>query len=296
MTNLKPLITIIIPIYNVEEYLANCLGSVIQQGYSNLEILCIIDGSKDRSEEIALEYAKLDSRITVISQENKGLSGARNTGINLANGEYFFFLDSDDWLDNRAIQNLLTAALQTDSLIISGGITSFEHDTNIYSPYKKSRKTGLITLKGRDFFNIEIMVWNKLYHRTIFNSLRFTPKLIHEDEDFYWRTYSQFREVIAIPENVIFYRKRSNSITSNKREDQAYQHNYTIIIDNASNVTTQHSDLNYAFRKCAIKYLRQLKAKKAPCDEYQRHIEEKFRLKDTKMTKLITKIIGVFSK
>ncbi|MEH0714096.1 glycosyltransferase family 2 protein [Vibrio owensii] len=291
MTHNNPLISVIIPIYNVEEYLAECLESVIRQTYKHIEVLCVIDGSKDNSQAIAEKYATSDSRLNVILQENQGLSGARNTGINVAKGDYIFLLDSDDWLVDNALENLIDASLKHSKHIVSGGIISFEHDTKVEAPYKKNRKTGALTLSGTNFFSVEVMAWNKLYHKSVFEGRRFTPKLIHEDEDFYWRTMPYYRDVFAIPQDIIFYRKRSNSIMSNKRRDEQYQENYITIIDAAFQERAKHKDLNFAFRKCAIKYLHQLKAKQAPFEKYETHIRVKYQLSDSLYTKLVTTLV-----
>lgn len=110
----QPLISVIIPVYGVEKYISQCLESVINQTYKNLEIIVINDGTKDRSAEIAKKYAAKDSRIKVYDFKNGGVSLARNRGVNLANGEYIAYLDSDDWVDNKFYEVLLKAAMEND--------------------------------------------------------------------------------------------------------------------------------------------------------------------------------------
>ena len=104
MSESKPLVSVVLPIYNVEKYLPKCLDSVVGQSYENIEIICINDGSPDESEKIVADYMKNDSRIVLINQKNQGLSGARNTGIENAKGEYIMFLDSDDWIDPETVE------------------------------------------------------------------------------------------------------------------------------------------------------------------------------------------------
>ena len=111
MNSSLPLISIMVPVYNVEKYLRQCLDSIVNQTYSNLEIILIDDGSKDSSGDICDEYAKLDSRIVVIHQENRGLSQTRNVGIAAAKGEYIMFVDSDDWVDREMCFVLLNSLL-----------------------------------------------------------------------------------------------------------------------------------------------------------------------------------------
>lgn len=116
----KPKVSVIIPIYNVEEYLPQCLNSVINQTFQDIEVICINDGSTDGSGQILEQYASQDSRIKVINQENLGVSVARNVGIDTATGEYLSFIDGDDWLDIEAYQNLVACLTpQTDILFFN---------------------------------------------------------------------------------------------------------------------------------------------------------------------------------
>ena len=117
----QPLISVIIPVYGVEKYISQCLESVINQTYKNLEIIVINDGTKDRSAEIAKKYAAKDSRIKVYDFKNGGVSLARNRGVNLANGEYIAYLDSDDWVDNKFYEVLLKAAMENDADMVKCG-------------------------------------------------------------------------------------------------------------------------------------------------------------------------------
>lgn len=108
----SPLISVIVPVYKVEEYLARCVDSILGQTYRNLEILLVDDGSPDRCGEICEEYAARDTRIRVIHKENGGLSSARNAAIDVAQGEYLGFVDSDDWIEPETYEALLEMALQ----------------------------------------------------------------------------------------------------------------------------------------------------------------------------------------
>ena len=110
-------VSVIIPVYNVEKYLPKCLESVTAQTYANLEIICVNDGSPDNSSAILEEYAKKDGRIIIINQENTGLSGARNTGIRAASGEYIVFVDSDDWIDAETVETAVSKAENADTVM-----------------------------------------------------------------------------------------------------------------------------------------------------------------------------------
>lgn len=112
---MKEQISVIIPIYNVEKYLSDCVESVLKQTYTDLEIILVDDGSQDASGQICDDYAKQDSRVQVIHKKNGGLSSARNAGIDQATGQYFFFLDSDDWIAENALELLYKEIKSTGS-------------------------------------------------------------------------------------------------------------------------------------------------------------------------------------
>ena len=118
----QPLISVIIPVYGVEKYIAQCLDSIINQTYKNLEVIVVNDGTKDRSAEIAKEYATKDSRIKVYDFQNGGLSVARNRGLEIATGDYISYIDSDDWLDTKMYETLLKAAMKNDADMVKCGI------------------------------------------------------------------------------------------------------------------------------------------------------------------------------
>lgn len=153
----QPKISIIIPVYNVEQYLSMCLDSVINQTYKNLEIICINDGSTDNSQEILERYASKDIRITIVKQKNIGLSGARNEGIDLASGDYIMFVDSDDWID-----------LNTCKIVVDNAL-KFECDVVLW-PYIREYKN---KTKKKELFNESLIVFghedvrNRLHRRML---------------------------------------------------------------------------------------------------------------------------------
>ena len=117
----KPMISVIVPVYNVESYLARCVDSILTQTYQNLEVILVDDGSKDNSGVICDDYARRDSRVNVIHKENGGLSSARNAGIEAAGGEYLAFVDSDDWIEPDAYERLLSAMQKHAAKLVVGG-------------------------------------------------------------------------------------------------------------------------------------------------------------------------------
>lgn len=128
-----PKISVVIPVYNVEEFLSACLDSIINQTYKNLEIICIEDCSTDNSAQILKEYKQKDSRIKIIyNKENKGLSAVRNIGIDNSNGEYIYFIDSDDWIDNDYIENLVNAAVDNNAeIVVNTNVTRIFNNNEI---------------------------------------------------------------------------------------------------------------------------------------------------------------------
>lgn len=123
--NVSPKFSIIIPIYNVEDYLSKCLDSVIEQTLMDIEIICVNDGSKDKSLNILQQYSNNDNRIRIISKENGGLSSARNAGLKVAKGDYICFLDSDDYAEPNLCERLYTEILEYKPDIIAFGANIF---------------------------------------------------------------------------------------------------------------------------------------------------------------------------
>ncbi len=168
------MISVILPIYNTEEYLRKCLDSVIHQTYKDLEIICIDDGSTDQSGGIVDEYAKLDDRIRVIHQENHGESNARNVGLNISKGEYITFLDCDDWIEPDMYETLLDA-IEEDDLDMAAGSWYKDYTDRIIevtnekdvSNHVFGRDELLRYLYERDAYRGFSYMWNKLYKREV---------------------------------------------------------------------------------------------------------------------------------
>lgn len=205
---MQPLISVIIPIYKVEDYLKQCIDSVINQSYKHLEIILVDDGSPDNCGKICDEYANKDKRIKVIYKENGGLSDARNAGINVAKGDYIAFVDSDDWIHQEMCEKLITIAIEEEADIV---------ECKFKSVYKREyMDEDNINQKVKVFNNIEALknhfygqdlyrcVWNKIYKRELFNNIRF-PKGI-EAEDLH-TTYKLFYKAkkIAFTEYIGYY-------------------------------------------------------------------------------------------
>lgn len=205
-------VSIIIPVYGVEKYIRQCIESVLNQTYKNIEVIVVNDGTKDNSMKIIEEYIR-DNRIKIINKENGGLSSARNRGIEEATGKYIFFVDSDDWLENNTIEELINNL--EDEEILECNFFIYDEITNI-KERNKLKISNYEVHKEKQFYEpLEMVVWNKLYNRKFLNdnNIRFLEGVIHEDVEFTIKTFVKVKKVKYINEYVYNYRiNRKNSI------------------------------------------------------------------------------------
>lgn len=239
MQKFEPKISIIIPVYNVEKYLSQCLDSVINQTYSNIEIICVIDGSPDNSPEICREYAEKDDRIIVIEQENQGLSAARNTGIAAAKGEYTIFLDSDDWIELSTCERAVSKIDEKDyDLIIWSYVREFpnsqkekmilgNNDTEFDFEGCRKLHRRIFGLYGEELSNPEnadslVTAWGKMYRTDLIKNIKFidTKKIGTEDMLFNCYAMKNVKSAYYIAECLNHYRKDNlSSLTKTYKEN-----------------------------------------------------------------------------
>jgi len=218
------LISVVVPVYNVEAHLNRCVDSIISQTYKNLEIIIIDDGSTDRSAQICDDYLAVDKRITVVHQENKGLSNARNAGIYRSNGKYISFVDSDDYLDSRFIELLYKSMVSHNADIVVCDIRSFDAYTLQFFPHTRELNVGFVDterifdiMMEVDYPWIYTMTCNKLYSRRLFDNASFPDGLIHEDEIIFLDYVKQGAKFYQIKEPLFCYgRGRQESIINKK--------------------------------------------------------------------------------
>ncbi len=204
------LVSIIVPVYNVAPYLGECLDSIVRQTYGNIEIIVVDDGSTDGSAELCDEWVKRDNRIRVIHQPNGGLSVARNTGLNGAQGDYLSFVDSDDTISPVFIETLLSAGADVaqcsscrsaEKLEKESWRPTFEYLSNVEaSKILQFDSTGDATV-----------VWNKLYRRTLFDDIRFPVGKQHEDDFVTSRILWDANQVAVTRRALYYYRPRPGS-------------------------------------------------------------------------------------
>ncbi len=223
MSDIK--ISVVVPVYNVEKYLEQCLNSIINQTFKDIEIICINDGSTDGSLEILREYEQKDSRIRLINKENEGISAVRNQGMELAKGEYISFIDSDDWIDENYLEALYTAAKKYDSDIACSSIirvTGKRHRKKII--YKKEEFTTESDKKNElTKVPINSYVWNKIYKRVslLKSGVKFPVGRVYEDVIWCIKAIYYLNGVVTVPDAVYYYRKNPTSIMSTKSEQNA---------------------------------------------------------------------------
>ena len=221
-------ISVIIPIYNMQDYLNDCLNSVIASSYKNIEILCVNDCSTDKSIDILQEYQKKDERIRIITHEqNKGLGGARNSGIEAATGEYIVFVDSDDVISDNMIEELYDYINQTQADLVFCDIMLL--DDRSLKPYKPVHDLKYVRDKILEpqknfapFVNIWPSAWNKIWKKSIIEYIRFPENIYYEDHLFYYKYLFKCNKVAYLDKPLYFYRQRMDSIMHRSLTDKDY--------------------------------------------------------------------------
>lgn len=223
-------ISVIVPVYNREKLLKRCLDSIINQTLKEIEIIVVNDGSTDNSEEIIKSYK--DSRIVHISKNNEGISVARNTGINMAQGEYISFIDSDDWIDLDFLEKLYNSAQKYNADLAVAGIIRIQKFHKKF--HLKFRDEVLTNDLNKKFELCEVpnksYVWNKIYKTSKLKefNLDFEPQIIYEDVIFTPKVLYYFNKLVTVPDTYYYYWRSTNSLVKQRsqkaRMDSIYAH------------------------------------------------------------------------
>lgn len=212
------LVSVIVPVYNVERYVEKCILSIISQTYKNIEILIIDDGSEDASGEMCDFWAKKDNRITVYHKDNGGLSSARNYGINHANGRFVTFIDSDDYVSENYISDLLLNC-KNDTVSICGS-QKVQENYRVSTHAEQNSVCSFETITSEEgcirFFrdNNYVSAWGKLYPLSFFDDIRFPEGTIYEDYATIYKLYNKAKRIHVLGNRNYYYVMRSNSITN----------------------------------------------------------------------------------
>ena len=212
------MVSVIVPVYNVEPYLRKCLYSVLGQTYRDLEIIVVDDGSTDASRAICDEYKSSDSRIQVIHQINKGLSEARNNGIDIATGEYILFVDGDDWIELNTVECLLQACVENNADVsCCGHYKEFTDRTTVHPLVEEVKiyegdEIVVPAMKG----SFAHYAWEKLWKRKLFDTCRFPPGMQFEDIATTWKLLLKCHRVVCVPDVLFHYIYRKDSIGNTK--------------------------------------------------------------------------------
>lgn len=248
MSNVQPLISVIVPVYNVEQYLDKCVESIVNQTYKNLEILLVDDGSPDGCPVMCDEWAKKDERIKVIHKENGGLSSARNTGLDNCTGRYVGFIDSDDWIDLKFFETLYNNLMEDDSDISVVGVWKVYEDgmQSQTEAFTRRTFTGREALHNFLYFrnNLAGGVTDKIFKIELFDGVRFPLGLTAEDRYVHAVIYSKIDKLSFDPAPMYFYLTRENSICNSDLNPHTFDR-----VEIVKMVCEYLESINYSDRK-----------------------------------------------
>ena len=262
----QPLISVIVPVFNTAAYLARCLDSLICQTYSNIEILAVNDGSTDESASILSDYAGKDPRIRVFTQENRGLSAARNTALDAARGDWLMFLDSDDFAGPSFCETPLSAALTAGADMVLFNATGLIEKTGVTFPFDAALPEGIYSareiLMALASSSIHPNVWIKLYRRDLFDGIRFPEGENWEDCAIMHLVIDRASRICAIRDALCTYLQREKSITKMAQRDLSiyywryhqYNRRYAYLLEHYPDIAAgmAPSQEDAALKYCAV--------------------------------------------
>lgn len=251
---MTPKVSIIVPVYNVELYLERCLESIVNQTYTNLEIIIVNDGSTDNSLEICEKWKNIDNRIKVKSIENNGVSNARNVGISMVTGDYLYFADSDDYLEPDIIEFLLKNSVNNDADVVRCGfVMEFDNGT------KENYGNDECTISNYDNKVIDLIVndyisgalWNKLYRFSAVKEYRFDVAYdSSEDLAYNYSILKSINKIVNVPDAKYHHFIRQNSITHS-----AFGYGAFSIISAKQIILNDQKDNQNTYKQCVRSYI-----------------------------------------
>lgn len=280
-------VSIIVPVYQVENYIRQCIDSILAQTFTDFELILVDDGSKDESGRICDEYAKIDERVKVIHTENIRAASARNMGLHQAVGNYFMFIDSDDYIAPTMVECLYKSMLNQDADIVACNfLYDFENDrkknfsTNIKSEVLPGTEI-FYNRKNERNYGYWTVVWNKLYKKEIFGDIRFRSGKYYEDEFLANDIYQKDIKVVTIPECLYYYRQHENSTMRQKKIArsldmiEAFQERIYIYLKGQKYSAQAYRVLIYS-----LEYLEESKRLIANRNEQEKYIQAEKQTKD----------------
>ncbi|MBQ3309624.1 glycosyltransferase [Candidatus Saccharibacteria bacterium] len=215
----EPLVSVIVPVYNVEKYLRRCLDSIIEQTYKNIEIILVDDGSTDKSGEICDEYKKKDERITVIHQLNNGVSETRNVGIRNSSGEYIMFIDSDDFVLRKYVRALVDAVISSEAEVAQCEVAIIRENETAKRLERDITKSQIRIIDGLEAVKMMLYqdtitssLWGKIIKKSLFNHVNFPKVNMHEDLYVLYFLLKKAKRVVIINKVLYVYMLRKNSL------------------------------------------------------------------------------------
>lgn len=239
----KEKISIIVPVYGVEKYLEECLDSLLNQTYKNLEIILVDDESPDNCPKICDVYAKRDDRIVVIHKKNGGAASARNVGLDCISGEYVAFVDSDDYVDKEYISKLLYLIKKENADI---SVCSF---SNVYRNRNEKIDNSVGIYTAQDYLRLFLndwkcgLIWNKLFKTKLLKNIRFAEGHVIDDEFFTYKTVILAKKIIVGNSNLYYYRQRRSSAMAQGRKKRMLQDRMEYMTERFQIVTKRFPEL-----------------------------------------------------
>jgi glycosyltransferase involved in cell wall biosynthesis len=227
---MMPEISIIVPVYNVEEYLPKCLESILGQTFVDFELILVNDGSTDNSGSICEKFLKKDQRIKLIHQVNRGLSNARNAGIVMAKGKFFSFIDSDDWIEKNMLFEMHDQLIKSNADIVIAGhfVVNLDGSIEEKNNVKATRVLDRISATSLILLDEEInsFAWDKLYRRALFDNLRYPENRLFEDTATTYKLFNKASKLIQMNKAYYFYQRRESGICLNQEFSKVVKRNY----------------------------------------------------------------------
>ncbi|MGM9597611.1 MAG: glycosyltransferase family 2 protein [Eubacteriales bacterium] len=276
-----PEISVIVPVYNVERYLRQCIDSILAQTFRDFELILVDDGSIDQSGKICDEYAQKDNRVIVIHKKNGGLSDARNAGLDIAIGEYIGFVDSDDYIDTRMYEKMYREIKNTSADIVCCAMDYF-YDGNSRMTGKWPDISEAILYERKDFIDnfypvtkeiIRASACNKLYCKYVFDTVRFPVGKKYEDSFARLDILNAANQVLVLPDALYFYRQRNGSIMSTVSESDMDEvefvyHYYLFFIEKRLKEQSKFALLHLLQVCFKMDFLMRFVIKKSACQSY----------------------------